>query len=55
MTEIKSIFIHIDIPNLSEDKPKLCAEDLTEKYLCDPLRNDKYKMTNLQVTMRIKF
>ena len=32
------------IPKLSEDKAKLCEEDLTEKDLCDSLKsiqNDK--------------
>lgn len=30
-TEIKTIHRHINIPNLSENKPKLGQEDLTEK------------------------
>ena len=29
--EIKSFLIHLNIPKLSEDKSKLCEEDLTEK------------------------
>ena len=44
MTEIKSFLSHINIPKLSEDKRKLCEEDLTEKDLCDSLKsmqNDK--------------
>ena len=30
-TEIKSILRHINIPNFSGNKPKLCQDDLTEK------------------------
>ena len=44
MTEIKSFFSHINIPKLSEDKGKLCEQDLTNKDLCDSLKrmqNDK--------------
>ena len=44
VTEIKSFLSHINIPKLSEDKRKLCEEDLTEKDLCDSLKsmqNDK--------------
>ena len=46
-----NIFLrHFHIPKLSEDKSKLCEEDLTEKYLYNSLKsmqNDK----SLQVTM----
>ena len=44
MTEIKSFLSHINIPKLSEDKRKLCEEDLIEKDLCNSLKsmqNDK--------------
>ena len=44
MIEIKNFLSHINIPKLSEDKRKLCEEDLTEKDLCDSLKsmqNDK--------------
>ena len=44
VTEIKSFLSHINIPKFSEDKAKLCEEDLTEKDLCDSLKctqNDK--------------
>ena len=44
VTEIKSFLSHINIPKLSEDKRKLCEEDLTEKDLCNSLKsmqNDK--------------
>ena len=44
MTEIKSFLSHINIPKLSQDKRKLCEEDLTEKDLCNSLKsmqNDK--------------
>ena len=44
MTEIKSFLRHLNIPKLSEGKPKLCEDDLTEKDLYDSLKiiqNDK--------------
>ena len=36
--EIKSFLSYINIPKLSEDKAKLCVEDLTEKNLNDSLK-----------------
>ena len=38
MTEIKSFLSHINISKLSEDKAKLCEEDLAGKDLCDSLK-----------------
>ena len=37
--EIKSFLRHLNIPKLSEDKSKLCEEDLTEKDLYDSLKS----------------
>ena len=48
MTEIKNFLSHINISKLSEDKGKLCQEDLTEKDLCNSLKsiqNDKFYET----------
>ena len=39
MREIKSFFSHINIQKLSEDKAKLCEEDLTEKDLYNSLKS----------------
>ena len=42
--EIKNFLRHLNIPKLSEDKSKLCEEDLTEKDLYDSqksMRNSK--------------
>ena len=44
VTEIKSFLSHINISKFSEDKAKVCEEDLTEKDLYDSLKcmqNDK--------------
>ena len=49
-TEIKSFFSHINTPTkLSEDKAKLCEEDLTENDLYDSLKrreNEKSAVNN---------
>ena len=42
--KLKIFLRHLNIPKLSEDKSKLCEEDLTEKDLYDSLKsmqNDK--------------
>ena len=39
MTKIKTFLSHINIPKLSEDKAKLCEEDLTEKDLYNSLKS----------------
>ena len=38
-TAIKSFLRHLNIPKFSEDKSKLCEEDLTEKDLYDSLKS----------------
>ena len=37
--EIKNFLRHLNIPKLSEDKSKLCEEDLTEEDLYDSLKS----------------
>ena len=39
MIEIKNFLIHINIAKPSENKAKLCEEDLTKKVLYDSLKS----------------